>query len=100
MQALRENVWLRVLLLVIALIVIAPLSLWSFGNNADKALVIQSLWSLSFKAATVIGYCLPAIVLGAACGWIKYSKSAWLWATVVLLSLTLVLVTSTYLHPV
>jgi hypothetical protein len=100
MQAIRENVWLRVLILGIALMVLAPLCLWSFGNNADRLMMTKFLWWLSFQVATILGWSAPAIALGAAWGWIKYSKSTWLWTTAVLLTLTAALFVYTLKPPV
>jgi hypothetical protein len=100
MQAIRENLWLRVLIVVALLVVLLPLGLWTFGNAADKAEVSRFLVFLSLSAASVLGYCLPALVLGAAWGWIKYSKSVWLWTTGCLLAVTLTLYLFTITHPV
>jgi hypothetical protein len=100
MQAIRENVWLRVLILGIALMVIGPLGLWSIGNNSDRAMMTAFMWWLTFKMAIILGWSAPAIVLGAMFGWIKYSKSTWVWTTAVLLILTAALAVNTFTHPV
>ena len=100
MQEIRENLWLRVLMVVAILTILIPLGLWTFGNTADKADVSRFLLFLWLTTARVLGYCLPALVLGAAWGWIKYSKSVWLWTTGYLLVGTLALYLYTITHAV
>jgi hypothetical protein len=91
MQALRENEWLRVLVVVALLIVLVPIGLWQLLNNAEKAAVSRYMLGLALNATAALGYCLPAVVFGAAWGWIKYSRSVWLWTTGVLLAGTMAL---------
>lgn len=85
MQPLRENVRLRVLLLVVVVSVIALVSFWVSLSASGREQLIDKL---HLHAAYILGYCLPAIVIGTVVGWIKYSRTAWLWTTLYLLLAT------------
>ena len=66
-------------------------ALWLFGAVVVTAFVI--IWNmmtpaghsaLMLKATWWVGAFSPAILIGAAAGWLKYSRKTWAWTTGVL----------------
>lgn len=79
-NAVRDNAWVRVgLLLVVALAL-----LWTFGLTPRERLAVVH------HAGYWVGVALPAVILGAAWGWIRFSVRQWLWVTAALLVVTAV----------
>jgi hypothetical protein len=74
----------RVLSVVGVMVVIAVAVIWNMVTPAEHSIFL-------LKLAGWIGVALPTIVLGAIWGWIRYSKSAWLWATLTFATLTIAL---------
>ena len=74
----KTSTWARVGVLTLALLVLA----WMFGLSP------QERQTAGLKLASLVGYMLPAVVLGAAWGWIRLSLRQWGWATAVLLVVT------------
>lgn len=77
----------RILLVVGIALLIAAVVAWNAMTPLGQTAVLM-------KLAGLLGLFAPAIVLGALWGWIRYSRSAWAQATVVLFILTIALIMS------
>ncbi|MET4279487.1 MULTISPECIES: hypothetical protein [unclassified Bradyrhizobium] len=82
LTVVRESAWARAGLLL----VVIAISVWIFGFTPRERATI------GMAAAWHLGVVVPALILGAAWGWIWFSRSHWGWATAVLLVLTFVVV--------
>ena len=78
---LRENEWLRFIIFVVALVILMLLSVWAFTSPTEYAAIKRFFSILSLKAASIVGYCFPALFVGATVGWAKFSWRAWLITT-------------------
>jgi hypothetical protein len=47
--------------------------------------------AIGLKLAFAAGYCLPAVILGAIWGWIKFSVRSWWISTLFLLGITAII---------
>jgi hypothetical protein len=86
---LVAKLWVRVFILLAFLTITIPLGIWSVLSDSERASVSTFILVLSLKATLMLGYATPAIVLGAAWGWLRYSKTAWWQATGLLLVTTI-----------
>jgi len=86
---LVAKLWVRVFILLAFLTTTIPLGIWSVLSNSERASVSTFILALSLKATSILGYATPALVLGAAWGWLRYSKTAWWQATGLLLVTTI-----------
>lgn len=75
LEAIKNSAWVRLGMLV-ALIVIL---IWTFGLSPRER------QSIELAMAAKLGMIAPALILGAAWGWIRFSRAQWGWATAVLL---------------
>jgi hypothetical protein len=82
LMVVREIAWARAGLLLVAI----AIPIWIFGFTPRERA------TMGLAAAWYLGIVAPALVLGAAWGWIWFSRSHWGWATAGLLVLTFVVV--------
>lgn len=73
----QRSVWARVGAVLLALLLITAMLMPASDRHAWGMLLAKAL-----------GLFLPAIVLGAVWGWLKYSRSSWVWATAIFAALT------------
>jgi hypothetical protein len=80
-ETMKSNTWARIGILL-ALIAVAMLAVvWSAMTPSGRS-------AAALKATWYLGMMLPAIALGAAWGWIRFSLRAWGWATLSLAIIT------------
>lgn len=76
----QRSVWARVGVLILVGIALTAALMPASDRQAWVLLLAKAL-----------GLFLPALLLGSAWGWIKYSWSSWVWATAIFAALTVVL---------
>lgn len=88
------KLWVRAVILLVFLTVTIPIGIWAMLSENERESVSTFTVLIALKAAWYLGYCAPALVIGGAWGWLRYSKASWLKATGFLLFVTIAL----YLH--